>query len=143
MLRSLKRLFGRNRFRSPAAEKKSIDAYNLWSEQYDQQPGNLMLDLDERVFTELLKGVDIKNKEVADIGCGTGRHWNKLLKNGPSGLTGFDVSPGMLNGLRGKFPGASTHQITDNLFSFIPNATYDVIVSTLTVAHVEDIEEAL
>jgi len=141
MLRTIERILGRNR---PAIQQKnSVDAYNLWSEKYDDQPGNLMIDLDERVFRELLEGVEINDKEVADIGCGTGRHWNKILKNKPSSLTGFDVSPGMLERLKEKFPAAITHQITDDSLSFIPDASFDVIVSTLTVAHIHNIETSL
>jgi ubiquinone/menaquinone biosynthesis C-methylase UbiE len=141
MLGTIKRIIGGNR--PVVQQKNSVDAYNLWAEKYDQQPGNLMIDLDERVFAALLKGVEIKNKGVADIGCGTGRHWNKILKAEPSKLTGFDVSAGMLGRLKEKFPEAITHQITDDSLSFIPDATYDVIVSTLTVAHIGNIEEAL
>ena len=120
-----------------------MEAYDIWAENYDAQPGNLMLDLDELVFGELLGTIDIKNKEIADIGCGTGRHWPKILKEAIAGLTGFDVSPGMLQKLKEKFPGAKTHTITDNHFSAIADNTYDVILSTLTVAHIENIEEAL
>ena len=29
-------------------------AYNLWADSYDSQPDNLMLALDEEVFTDLL-----------------------------------------------------------------------------------------
>jgi ubiquinone/menaquinone biosynthesis C-methylase UbiE len=141
MLSTIKKIFGRNR--AAAQQKNSVDAYNLWSEKYDEQPGNLMIDLDERVFKELLKGVEIKDKEVADIGCGTGRHWNKILKNKSLSLTGFDVSSGMLDRLKEKFPAAITHQITDDSLSFIPDACYDVIVSTLTLAHIHNIETAL
>jgi ubiquinone/menaquinone biosynthesis C-methylase UbiE len=141
MLSTIKKIFGRNR--AMVHQKNSVDAYNLWAEKYDQQPGNLMIDLDEGVFGGLLKGVEINNKAVADIGCGTGRHWKKILKDNPSTLTGFDVSPGMLGRLKEKFPEAITHQITDDSLSFIPDAAYDVIVSTLTVAHIKNIEVAL
>jgi ubiquinone/menaquinone biosynthesis C-methylase UbiE len=128
---------------NPVKEKGSVEAYNLWAENYDTQQGNLMLDMDEGVFAELLSGVSIVNKQVADIGCGTGRHWSKLLQEQPTGLTGFDVSGGMLDKLKQKFPTAHTCQINDNLFTTIADNSFDVIVSTLTVAHIEDISEAL
>jgi ubiquinone/menaquinone biosynthesis C-methylase UbiE len=143
MIKTLKKYIKQYVFAHPAKESEVVEAYNLWSENYDSQPGNLMLDLDEALFSKLLGPVDIKNKNVADIGCGTGRHWAKILKAGPANLTGFDVSPGMLGKLREKFPAAHTRTITDNNFSMIEDHTYDVIVSTLTVAHIEDIEEAL
>ena len=133
-----KRLFSR-----PIIEKNSADAYDLWSEDYDFQPGNLMLDLDEMVFSILLEKTDLQNKAVADIGCGTGRHWPKIFKKQPLSLTGFDVSEGMLNKLEEKFPEANTHQITDDLFLTVKDASFDTIISTLTVAHIENIEDAL
>ena len=141
MIAALKRIFGK----TPVAifEKPSAEAYDLWSESYDHQPGNLMMDLDELIFSDLLAGVRIANKQVADVGCGTGRHWEKLLGQAPLTLTGFDVSGGMLSKLKQKYPQANTCKITDNLFSAVPDAAFDVVVSTLTVAHIEHIDEAL
>jgi ubiquinone/menaquinone biosynthesis C-methylase UbiE len=127
----------------PVIEKGSAEAYDLWSANYDAQPGNLMLDLDEVLFSKILSHTMIQDKAVADIGCGTGRHWNKILEKMPQSLTGFDVSEGMLNRLKEKFPAASVHHITDDLFANAPNAPFDLIISTLTVAHIDDIGKAL
>src|SRR6201999_1212566 len=114
-----------------------------WSANYDMQPGNLMLDLDEILFPKLLENISLQNKNVADIGCGTGRHWSKILQQNPLSLTGFDVSQGMLNKLKEKYPNANVYRIKDDLFLNVPYAPFDVIVSTLTVAHIENIGEAL
>jgi ubiquinone/menaquinone biosynthesis C-methylase UbiE len=130
-------------FKQSVTEKNSAEAYDLWSEDYDSQPGNLMLDLDETLFPKLLHKAIIQNKTVADIGCGTGRHWTKILQLEPSALTGFDVSEGMLNKLGEKFPGAHTYQIKDDRLSTASDATFDTILSTLTIAHIEDLEQAL
>ena len=143
MVEILKKIIQKSPFHSPLKEKGSVEAYDIWSENYDAQPGNLMMDLDEEVFSALLNGVVLKDKHIADIGCGTGRHWSKLFAGQPLTLTGFDVSQGMLNRLQQKFPQANIYQIRDNVFTDIPGSTYDAIVSTLTVAHIEDIEEAL
>jgi len=143
LIKTFKKYIHRHVFSSPVKEKEVVEAYDLWSENYDSQPGNLMLDLDEILFSNLLDTVDLKGKHVADIGCGTGRHWAKILNKLPESLTGFDVSPGMLNKLNEKFPAAKTQVITDNNFQAIEDGTFDVIISTLTVAHVENIEEAL
>jgi ubiquinone/menaquinone biosynthesis C-methylase UbiE len=130
-------------FKRPVIEKNPAEAYDLWSANYDTQPGNLMLDLDEVLFHKLVLKSSIENKSVADIGCGTGRHWNKILQMRPKTLTGFDVSEGMLNKLKEKFPGANAYKITDNLLSVAHTAPYDTIISTLTVAHIENIELAM
>jgi len=130
-------------FHKPIPEKDAGEAYNIWSAQYDAQPANLMMDLDEQVFGRLLNRVVLTNKGVADIGCGTGRHWAKMQQQHPARLAGFDVSAGMLERLRAKFGSAETHLISDNLFSDIPNGSFDVIVSTLTMAHIQNLQEAL
>ncbi|HEX4372970.1 MAG TPA: class I SAM-dependent methyltransferase [Puia sp.] len=141
MLETIKKYFHKNE--SLLDEKNAEDAYDLWSQNYDNQPGNLMLDLDEIIFSELLKEINIENKIVADIGCGTGRHWEKILGEHPKSLTGFDVSEGMLNKLKEKFPSSTVKKISDNVFRKEPDNYYDVIISTLTIAHIENINEAI
>jgi len=140
-LASLKKLVtGDN---SCAVERSPGEAYNLWSNSYDNQPGNLMLDLDEIIFSKLFNSIHIENRLVADIGCGTGRHWQKIYNRQPARLTGFDISGGMLEVLKQKFPQSTTVSITNNLFENIPGSSYDLIISTLTVGHIKDIEEAI
>lgn len=124
-------------------EKDAVEAYDIWSFSYDDQPGNLMLDLDDLIFGEIIEKIDLQNKLVADIGCGTGRHWKKIYDRGPALLMGFDVSAGMLNQLIQKFPSAETHLITDNLLSTVADASVDCVVTTLTIAHIKNIDEAI
>jgi ubiquinone/menaquinone biosynthesis C-methylase UbiE len=123
--------------------KEAVEAYNIWSASYDDQPGNLMLDLDEKIFSDLLNSISLKDKTILDVGCGTGRHWAKILSQSPAQLIGCDVSEGMLRKLNQKFPQALTKLIKDNLFSDFEDRSYDLIVSTLTVAHITNIREAL
>ena len=117
-------------------------AYNIWSDIYDKQPDNLMLYLDELIFQELLKSVSIRNKKVLDFGCGTGRHWNKLYNKDPEELIGVDISKGMLDVLKEKYPAASIHLTRDNLLDTITDHSIDTIISTLTIAHIRDLNEA-
>jgi len=143
MIRTLKKLIAKTRFYQTIKQKGSVEAYDIWSENYDAQPGNLMLDMDEQLFSKLLAQTTLKDKRIADIGCGTGRHWSKLMSGQPAQLTGFDVSAGMLARLKQKYPQALTYQIRDNLFADVADASFDLIVSTLTVAHIQNIQEAL
>src|SRR5277367_3714805 len=108
-----------------AQGKDVIVAYDIWSNSYDCQPGNLMLDLDELIFSDLIKDIEIQNRKVADIGCGTGRHWKKLYEKTPAALLGFDVSQGMLHQLIRKFPSAITHLTTNNLLNSIEDSSVD------------------
>lgn len=125
------------------SEKAAEKAYDIWSPSYDLQPGNLMLDLDEMIFSKLIGNIDLKDKWVADIGCGTGRHWQKLFEKKPARVLGFDVSPGMLHQLVLKFPSAHTHLTSDNLLKMIPDSFVDCLVTTLTIAHIKNIDEAI
>jgi ubiquinone/menaquinone biosynthesis C-methylase UbiE len=128
---------------SRLSDKDAVEAYDIWSDSYDAQPGNLMLDLDEMIFTGLMKDIDLKNKTVADIGCGTGRHWQKIYEKSPAVVMGFDVSAGMLHQLIQKFPHAITQRTTDNLLKNVPDSSVDLLVTTLTIAHIKNIEEAM
>ena len=127
----------------PLQEKEPAEAYDIWAQYYDAQPDNLMLALDEEIFTELISKVALDNKVIVDVGCGTGRHWGKIYAKQPSRMIGYDVSEGMLKVLKEKFPEAETHRLTDNSLKPLPDRSCDVVISTLAAAHIQDIEDAL
>lgn len=118
-------------------------AYDDWAGSYDNQPDNLMLALDEELFTSLLNGIEITNKSVADIGCGTGRHWKKIFDRSPGKLVGYDVSDGMLQMLQQKYPQAETHRLIGSNLPGLEDNSCDFVMSTLTVAHIKNLEEAM
>lgn len=124
-------------------EKDAATAYNLWAGDYDSQPHNLMLALDETVFSELLQLVPFTKGLIADIGCGTGRHWQKLLQLQPQKITGFDVSEQMLAKLVAKYPGAETHLVKNESLAPLQDNSCRLLVSTLTIAHIENMHAAL
>lgn len=118
-------------------------AYNLWAASYDLQPDNLMLAWDEEIFSVLLKNTNLQQKIIADIGCGTGRHWQKIFDHHPKKLIGFDVSEEMLKMLKQKFPKAETHHLKDDQLHELEYHSCDLVFSTLTIAHIENAENAL
>ena len=124
-------------------ESEPAAAYDIWALSYDHQPDNLMLVLDEELCGSLLASVPLSGKVIADIGCGTGRHWKKIVDRQPSRLVGYDVSGGMLEILRKKFPLAETHQLKDHRLPELGDASCDLLLSTLTMAHIPDPEAAL
>lgn len=124
-------------------EKDPAAAYDLWASVYDNQPGNLMLDLDEEIFGSLFQEMVLKEKIVADIGCGTGRQWKRILNKTPRKLIGYDVSVEMLKRLQEKYPEAETHLLSDNLLHGLETNSCDILISTLTIAHIEKLESAL
>jgi ubiquinone/menaquinone biosynthesis C-methylase UbiE len=118
-------------------------AYDLWSEKYDHQPDNLMLALDEEIFSGLMNSLNLQNKIIADIGCGTGRYWKKIFEHQLQKLIGFDVSEGMLKILQQKFPLAETHHLIKDKLRELENESCDIIFSTLAIAHIKDAKKAL
>lgn len=129
VLDRLKKLFFTSSLTDP--EK----AYDLWASAYDNQPGNLVLDMDEQIFASFLKPGSITTKLIVDVGCGTGRHWALLQSMRPERLIGYDISMGMLDKLKAKFPTAEVYQSTDHRLSEIANNSCDLLVSTLALAH--------
>jgi ubiquinone/menaquinone biosynthesis C-methylase UbiE len=128
--------------RKGKVETEPSSAYNLWALSYDNQPDNLMLALDDELFSGFVNEIDLKDATVADVGCGTGRHWKKIMAKGPKALFGFDVSEGMLEVLQKKFPQAKTFLLHDNRLIGLADNSCDLVVSTLALAHIEDIRQA-
>jgi ubiquinone/menaquinone biosynthesis C-methylase UbiE len=118
-------------------------AYDLWAADYDSQPDNMMLAWDEEIFSSLINNMKLQNKVIADIGCGTGRHWKKIYEREPRKLIGFDVSEGMLCMLKQKFPESETYHLINDELKELENQSCDIIFSTLTIAHIQNAEKAL
>ncbi len=102
-----------------------------------------MLALDGQLFGELLSSVSVEGRVVVDVGCGTGRHWRTLLARDPARLAGYDVSPGMLSILRKKYPAAETCLLHGHVLAGLGAASCDLLISTLTMAHIPDLPAAL
>jgi len=124
-------------------ESEPAEAYDIWSLSYDDQPDNLMLALDQALCQELLAVIPLTGKTIVDIGCGTGRHWPALFNHSPGRLAGYDVSMGMLDRLRKKYPGAETHVLSGSTLTGLADNSCDLVLSTLTVAHLPDLSAAL
>ena len=118
-------------------------AYDLWAATYDDQPSNLILHLDQVVVDHFLARIDLQGTKVVDIGCGTGRHWDAMLRQSPASLTGYDVSAEMLKRLQHKFPGAKTWLLRGNGLAETNSVSTEVVVSTLAIAHMADLPGAL
>ncbi|MBP6588921.1 MAG: methyltransferase domain-containing protein [Chitinophagaceae bacterium] len=134
---SIRQLFRQARVKKPA------EGYDTWAGSYDDQPHNLILHLDREILNNMLQDVTILNRKLADIGCGTGRHWTELYKRNPVSITGFDVSTGMLEKLKLKFPEAPVFLVKDHELSGIATNQFDFLLSTLTLAHIKNARKAL
>jgi len=117
-------------------------AYDLWAATYDSQSDNLLIYLDDQVFAAMSESISCEGKVLADIGCGTGRHWQQLLSEKPSRLIGYDVSEKMLQILRQKFPQAETQVLKDNSLQGLQDGSCDMIISNLVIGYIEDLDTA-
>ena len=126
----------------PLPESDPETAYDQWAFTYDSQPDNLVLHLEKELFGSMLQELSLNDKIIADIGCGTGRHWPLLFSRQPASLTGFDVSARMLQVLLAKYPQARTIKL-DDASLLLPDASCDIILSTLALAHMPDAITAL
>src|SRR5882762_2475309 len=79
----------------------TVAGYNRWSEVYDSEQNPLIL-LEEKHMPALVGNV--AGLDVADVGCGTGRHALRLAAAGAR-VTAVDFSDVMLQRARRK-PGA-------------------------------------
>lgn len=142
-VKSIKNLF-QNHFNNAGRKKlEPENAYDIWAESYDNENGNLMLYFDRILFEKFLANVNLTGKNILDFGCGTGRYWKELLKMYPDKLIGCDISKTMLAILKKKFPGADTYIIQNNKLNFLDDLSFDFIISTLVIAHIEDIKDTV
>lgn len=115
-------------------------AYDIWASSYDAQQDNLLIYLDELVFAEMSKDISFEGKVVADIGCGTGRHWQSLLAGKPSRLIGYDVSREMIGMLQQKFPQAEAYVLKDQSLPGLQDESCDIILCNLVIGYIENLE---
>lgn len=124
-------------------EENAETAYDKWAAGYDVQDGNLVLDLDNKLFAEMMASYEIKDKTILDVGCGTGRHWHKIYEQHPRRLIGYDISKRMLDRLREKFPQAEIYHSRKDSFSELSPSSCDCIISTLALAHIPAVDTVL
>jgi ubiquinone/menaquinone biosynthesis C-methylase UbiE len=117
-------------------------AYDCWAGTYDAQPDNLLLAMETAIFRSLLRPSMMEGRVVVDIGCGTGRHWHWILEHRPREISGYDASAKMLEALDKKLPGHKTRRLEG---PYVPARTGQagLLISTLTLAHINDASTAL
>ncbi len=91
-----------------------------------------------RVFSRLAALTGIRQGErILDVGCGTG-YLTRLLAPlaGPAGqVTGIDPSAPMLDHARERAPHNCSYQVGEGQALPFPDASFDVLVSTVAVHH--------
>ena len=138
--RSIRKIISR-----PAVELDPCQAYDLWAATYDDSAGNALLHVERSVVDTLIDRVDVRGKSVLDAGCGTGRHFGRLLKGSPAFLCGVDISPNMLREAIAKIPGDTPALLQVAGVENLPfrDEMFDLAISALVLDHVPDLQSAL
>jgi malonyl-CoA O-methyltransferase len=113
--------------------------YDRWAEVYDGEDNPLVLLEEEHISA--LAG-DLAGLDVADFGCGTGRHAMQWAATGAR-VTAVDFSPAMLERARAK-PGAQAiafiqHDLADRLP--LPSAAFDRVFCCLVLDHIAELDK--
>jgi len=112
-----------------------INAYKKWANTYDYID-NPTRDLDQKVLQQLNK--NIKNKEVIEAGCGTGKN-TSYLTNIAKRIISFDLSNEMLKQARLKIKKSNVYFIRQDItkkWPFSANCC-DIVLINLVLEHIK------
>ncbi|WP_353068195.1 methyltransferase domain-containing protein [Tunturibacter empetritectus] len=112
-------------------------AFAAWAKVYDEQP-NPLLALEERYFAHLLPHT--KDRDVLDVGCGSGRWLSRFVHGGPATLHGLDSSSEMIEiAARKELSGAELIHAALPLIP-IASGSKDLVLASFVLSYVEDLE---
>jgi ubiquinone/menaquinone biosynthesis C-methylase UbiE len=113
------------------------EGYDRWSESYDVD-GNPLIALEERHVPALIG--DVAGLDVADVGCGTGRHAVRLAAAGAR-VTALDFSDRMLEAARRKTGAGSIRFLVHDVTRPLPlsDGAFDRVLCCLVADHVADL----
>jgi ubiquinone/menaquinone biosynthesis C-methylase UbiE len=111
----------------------AAEAYDAWAPSYDEP--NSLFEYEQDVVGPILDA--LAPGVAVDAACGTGRHARALAGRGHE-VHAFDASPGMLDVARRHLPEAHV-EVADVTALPMPDASADLMVNTLALAHVEDL----
>lgn len=112
--------------------------YDRWAEAYDEGV-NSTVAADELAFPPVW--AHLKDLEVLEIGCGTGRHTLRLAEAG-NRVTGLDLSPGMLAIAREKLKGYSAVRLIEADImapDVVDLGLFDAAITALVIEHIGDL----
>jgi ubiquinone/menaquinone biosynthesis C-methylase UbiE/cytosine/adenosine deaminase-related metal-dependent hydrolase len=112
--------------------------FAAWAPIYDTQV-NPLLALEERFLRRLLPSID--DKDVLDVGCGTGRWIEHLARLGtPRSLCGIDGSDEMLGVARAKSPTSASLLNAQLPHLPLPASSIDLAIASFVLSYVPDID---
>ena len=95
------------------------------------------LDSDHEFYPFTASQLPVGPVHILDLGCGTGLELEDYFQRNPEAeITGIDLTEGMLEALRAKFPDKKLHLIQGSYFDEpLSENTYDAAVSVESLHH--------
>jgi ubiquinone/menaquinone biosynthesis C-methylase UbiE len=114
----------------------AAEGYERWAPLYDDGP-NPLLAREERHLLPLL--VDLHDKQILDLACGTGRWLDKLMAHGAASGVGIDCSAAMLRVAAKK--DAITGRLARATCESLPfsAAVFDLAICSFALGHIRDL----
>lgn len=118
----------------PSSDNRS--GYDRWAQLYDSYV-NSTVATDELHFPPIYLGV--RDLDVLEIGCGTGRHTLRLAQQG-NRVTALDLSPGMLGVARDKLAGWPDVRLLEaDILAEDDLGVFDAVLTALVLEHIADL----
>jgi ubiquinone/menaquinone biosynthesis C-methylase UbiE len=115
----------------------ALQAHALWAQTYDQG-ANPLLALEERAMAPLLP--ELKNKNIVDVACGTGRWTSRLRSRASCHVFGVDLSREMLQVASTKPTLVGTLVRADCLSLPLRSAFVDLSICSFAVSYISDLQ---
>jgi malonyl-CoA O-methyltransferase len=120
------------------------DAYALWAPSYDDNVNNAVLALEDEFILPIFDELQVADKRIVDLGCGTGRHIIHCLALHATNIVGIDISDAMLERARTKIRSKGVSLIQSSLEQLpISDAQFDIGIASLVLSHAPNIRTTL
>ena len=117
--------------------------YSIWAKKYDSSsPDNLIIVLEEKYLKEFFGKV--KDKDILDLGCGTGRHAITLAKKGAK-VTAIDFTNAMIKRAKDKAKKARLDIDFEkaDITKYSSKKKFDLIISMLVQDHIQNLNSCI
>ncbi len=114
----------------------AAEGYERWAPIYDRSP-NPLLAREERYLLPLLG--DVRNRDILDLACGTGRWLEKLAAHGCASCVGIDCSAAMLGVANAKPIAGWLARATCESLPFA-NEVFDLAICSFALGHIVCLE---
>src|SRR5262249_25490736 len=116
-----------------------LDAYRLWSETWETDPGAIVA-LESRWLAPWLEG--LAGRRFVDVSCGAGR-WSAHAKAQKAIVFGVDLCAEMLRLAQRKDGLAGRLAVADTRWLPLADGCADLVLCALSLGHISPIEAAL